>query len=165
MLLSTCSGIYKDFHDLQGFCCCCCWNASVGMNKNKQQVCFPLRSYSLSEALQLLLQRPHFTSQGQLQPRYELFFTAQFYSTRNTHTHRMVEVRRGLWKLSGPTMSCSNTESRLHRIMSTWVLNISREGDSTVSLDSLFQYSVISQQNSFSSLSSDKATCVSVCAC
>lgn len=59
MLLSTCSGIYKDFHDLQGFYCCFCWNASVGMNQAKQQACFPLRSFSISAALQLLHTHTH----------------------------------------------------------------------------------------------------------
>ena len=34
------------------------------------------------------------------------------------------------------------TYSRLHRTLSRWVLNISREGDSTTSLGSLFQCSV-----------------------
>ena len=34
------------------------------------------------------------------------------------------------------------TYSRLHRTLSRWVLNISREGDSTASLGSLFQGSV-----------------------
>jgi len=34
------------------------------------------------------------------------------------------------------------TYSRLHRTLSRWVLNMSREGDSTSSLGSLFQCSV-----------------------
>jgi len=39
------------------------------------------------------------------------------------------------------------TYSRLHRTLSRWVLNISREGDSTASLGSLFQGSVTLRVN------------------
>lgn len=47
--------------------------------------------------------------------------------------HSMAGVRRELWR--------SFTWTRFYRIVSRQVLNISR-GDSTASLDSLFQYSV-----------------------
>jgi len=55
----------------------------------------------------------------------------------NSHTesqnHRIVGVGRDLCGSSSPTPL---TYSRLHRILSRWVLNISREGDSTTSLGS-----------------------------
>lgn len=57
--------------------------------------------------------------------------------------HRMVEVGRESWRSSSPTSLTSRvTYSILHRITSNRVLNISRDGDSTASLSSLFQCSV-----------------------
>ena len=55
------------------------------------------------------------------------------------------------------------TYSRLHRTLSRQVLNISREGDSTTSLGSLFQGSAPSERRS-SSLCSAGTSSASVCA-
>jgi len=57
---------------------------------------------------------------------------------------------------------CPNrvTQSRGHRTLSRQVLNISREGDSTTSLGSLFQCS----EGRSSSSCSDGTSCASVCA-
>ena len=55
----------------------------------------------------------------------------------------MVGVGKDLCGSSSPTPCRSRvTYSRLHRTLSRWVLNISREGDSTTSLGSLFQCSI-----------------------
>ena len=54
--------------------------------------------------------------------------------------HRMVRVGRDLGESPSPTPCASRvTHSRLHRTLFRWVLNISREGDSTTSLGNLFQ--------------------------
>ena len=62
----------------------------------------------------------------------------------NSQNHRTLGVGRDLCGSSSPTPPCRSSVaySRLHRILSRWVLNISREGDSTTSLGSLFQCSV-----------------------
>jgi len=58
-------------------------------------------------------------------------------------SHRMVGVRRDSGDhLVQPPCRSRVTYSRLHRTVSRWVLSISREGDSTTSLGSLFQCSV-----------------------
>ena len=55
----------------------------------------------------------------------------------------MAGVGRELCGSSSPTPCRSRvTYSRLQRTLSRWVLKISREGDSTTSLGSLFQCSV-----------------------
>jgi len=60
----------------------------------------------------------------------------------NEQNHRAVRVGRDLCGSSSPTLCRSRvTTSRLHRTLSRWVLNISREGDSTTSLGSLLQCS------------------------
>jgi len=60
-----------------------------------------------------------------------------------TQNHRMVGVGRDLWGSPSPTPCPSRVAySRLQRTLSRRVLNISREGDSTASLGSLFQCSV-----------------------
>jgi len=60
-----------------------------------------------------------------------------------SQNHRMVRVGSDLCGSPSPTPCRSRvTPSRLHRTVSRQVLNISREGDSTTSLGSLFQCSV-----------------------
>ena len=60
-----------------------------------------------------------------------------------SQNHRIVGVGRDLCGSPSPTPCRSRvTHSRLHRTLSRWVLNISREGDSTASLGSLGQGSV-----------------------
>ena len=60
-----------------------------------------------------------------------------------SQNHRMVGVGRDLWGSPSPTPCPSRvTQSRLHRTALRWVLNISREGDSTAPLGSLGQGSV-----------------------
>lgn len=54
--------------------------------------------------------------------------------------HRVAEVGRALWSLSGPATSSRRvTCSRLIRAMSSQHFNISKDGDSTTSLGGLFQ--------------------------
>ena len=55
------------------------------------------------------------------------------------------------------------TYSRLHRILSRWVLNVSREGDSTTSLGSLFQCSVTLRGKKFFLMFSWNFLCFSLC--
>jgi len=60
--------------------------------------------------------------------------------------HRITDVRgwKGpLWVTQSNPLPKQVTQSRLHRTLSRSVLNISREGDSTTSLSSLGQGSVI----------------------
>jgi len=60
-----------------------------------------------------------------------------------SQNHRMFGVGRALCGSSSPTPCRSRViYSRLHKTLSRRVLNISREGDSTTSLGSLFQCSV-----------------------
>jgi len=54
----------------------------------------------------------------------------------------MLGVGRDLCGSSSPTHLPKQSHLLLHRTFSRWVLNISREGDSTTSLGSLFQCSV-----------------------
>jgi len=55
----------------------------------------------------------------------------------------MTGVRRDFWRSPTSTLSAKTVPySRLHRKTPSWVLNISREGDSTTSPGSLFQGSV-----------------------
>jgi len=55
------------------------------------------------------------------------------------------------------------TYSRLHRILSRWVLNISREGDSTISLGSLGQGSVTLREKKFFLMFRRNLLCLSLC--
>ena len=56
------------------------------------------------------------------------------------YLHRIMAVGRDLWSSLSPTPYYSRFPySRLHRKVSRWVLSISREGDFTTSLGSLFQ--------------------------
>ena len=58
--------------------------------------------------------------------------------------HRTIGVGKDLWVSSNPTpLQKQVLQSRLHRKQSRWILNISREGNSTASLGSLFQCTVI----------------------
>jgi len=64
-------------------------------------------------------------------------------AARESQNDSMVGVGRDLCGSPSPTPCRSRvTHSRLHRTLSRWVLNISREGDSTPSLGSLCQGSV-----------------------
>ena len=70
----------------------------------------------------------------------------EYWRITKSQNHRITEW----WELEGTSVGlvvqpiCQSrvTYSRLHRTLSRWVLNISREGDSTTSLGSLFQCSV-----------------------
>jgi len=55
------------------------------------------------------------------------------------------------------------TYSRLHRILSRWVLNISREGDSTTYLGSLFQCSVTLRGKKFFLMFRRNFLCFNLC--
>ena len=59
-------------------------------------------------------------------------------ASTESQNHRIVGAGRDL---CGSPCQSRVTQSRLHRILSRRVLNISREGDSTTSLGSLFQCS------------------------
>jgi len=66
-----------------------------------------------------------------------------FFPGVDPQNHRTVRIGRDLCGSSSPTPCRSRvTQSRLHRTLSRWVLNISREGDSTAPLGNLFQCSV-----------------------
>lgn len=54
------------------------------------------------------------------------------------YLHRLAEVERYLWKLYSPAQSRVSC-SRLLRVVSSWVSSISRERDSTASLENLCQ--------------------------
>ena len=57
--------------------------------------------------------------------------------------HRIVGFGKNLWRPSSPTPLLKQVpHSRSRRKASRWVLNVSRGGDSTISLGSLFQCSV-----------------------
>jgi len=71
------------------------------------------------------------------------FWRADFGLFTESQNHRMFGVGRDLCGSPSPTPCQSRVAySRLHRNLSRQVLNISREGDSTTSLGSLFQCSV-----------------------
>jgi len=76
-----------------------------------------------------------------------------FLNTRRiteSQNHRMFGVGRDLCGSPSPTPCPSRvTQSRLHRTLSRWVLDISREGDSTASLGSLFQCSITLRMKKF----------------
>lgn len=60
-------------------------------------------------------------------------------------------VGRDFWRSSSPTPPLKQVPySILHRKVSRWVLNMSREGNSTISLLSLFQSSVTLMVKMFS---------------
>jgi len=62
---------------------------------------------------------------------------SQNHRIRESQNHSMVGVSRDLCGSPSPTPCQSRvTQSRLQRTLSRWVLNISREGDSTTSLGS-----------------------------
>ena len=76
----------------------------------------------------------------------------------------MVGVGRDLCGSPSPPPCRSRvTHSRLHRTLSRWVWNISREGDSTASLGSLYQCSVILRGKKFFLMFSWNFLCFSLC--
>ena len=78
--------------------------------------------------------------------------------------YRMVGAGRDLCGSPSPTPCWSRvTQSRLHRTASKWVLNISREGDSTASLGSLCQGSVTLRGKKFFLMFSWNFLCFSLC--
>lgn len=77
--------------------------------------------------------------------------------------HRTVGVGRVLWRSSPTLLLKEDPESRLHRQMSSWFLNISREGESITSFGSKFQCFVTLKKRSFSSWS-DGTFSIPVCA-
>lgn len=76
-------------------------------------------------------------------------------------------VRKGTSKdhLVQPPCSSRFSYSRLHRIMSGWVLSVSRVGEYTASLGYLFQCSVTLKVNKGFFSHSGRMSYVSVCAC
>ena len=81
-----------------------------------------------------------------------------------SQNHRMVGVGRDLCMSSSPTpLPSRDSYSRLHRTLSRWVLNISREGDSTTSLGSLFQCSVTLRGKNFFLMFRRNFLCLSLC--
>jgi len=62
-----------------------------------------------------------------------------------------------------PSCRSRTTYSRLHRTLSRWVLNISREGESTTSLGSLFQCSVTLRGKKFFLMFRQNFLCFSLC--
>ena len=76
----------------------------------------------------------------------------------------MAGVGRDLCRSSSPTPCRSRvTYSRLHRTLSRRVLNISREGDSTTSLGSLFQCSITLRGKKFFLMFRRNFLCFSLC--
>jgi len=85
----------------------------------------------------------------------------QFTESQN---NRMVGVGRALCGSPSPTPFQSRvTYSRLHKMLSGWVLIISREGDSTTSLGSLGQCSIILRGKKFFLMFSWNFLCFSLC--
>lgn len=59
----------------------------------------------------------------------------------SSQNHRMVGIGKDLWRSPSPMFLLKQlTESRLSRIVSMWVLNVSREEESTTSLNSLLKH-------------------------
>jgi len=77
----------------------------------------------------------------------------------------MFGVGRDLCGSSSPTplLKQGHLDPRLHRTLSRWVLNISREGDSTSSLGSLGQGSVTLRGKKFFFMFSWNFLCFSLC--
>ena len=83
---------------------------------------------------------------------------------RESQNYRMLRGGRDLCGSSSPTPCSSRvTQSRLHRTASRWVLNFSREGDSTTSLGNLFQCSVTLRVKKFFLMFSWNFLCFSLC--
>ena len=81
-----------------------------------------------------------------------------------SQNHRMFRVGRDLCGSSSPSPCQSRvTQSRLHRTASRQVLNISREGDSTTSLGSLFKGSVTLRGKKFFLMFRRNFLCLSLC--
>ena len=86
------------------------------------------------------------------------------WSATQSQNHRMFGIGRDLYGSSiQPSCRSRVTYSRLHRTLSRRVLNISREGDSTTSLSSLFQCSVTLRGKKFFLISSWNFLCFSLC--
>ena len=68
-----------------------------------------------------------------------------------TQNHRIIGIGRNLWRTSSPIPSLKQVPpyNRLQKKVSRWVLNISREKDSKISLGSFFQFSVASKVKRF----------------
>ena len=81
-----------------------------------------------------------------------------------SQNHRMLGVGRDLCGSPSPTPCRSRvTQSRPQRTLSRWVLNISREGDSTASLGSLGQGSVTLRGKKFFLIFRRNFLCLSLC--
>lgn len=78
--------------------------------------------------------------------------------------HRVMEVGRGLLRSSSPA-PCSHrvSYSRLPRIVSSWVLSISQDGDSAISLGNLFQCLTMLTVKKMFLLCSDGFSCFNLC--
>ena len=88
----------------------------------------------------------------------------QLYLHYQEDNHRMVGVGRDLCGSSSPTpLLKQGHPERLHRTASRQVLNISREGDSTTSLGSLFQGSVTLRRKKFFLMFRRNFLCFSLC--
>ena len=94
-------------------------------------------------------------------PLEACYFYFQFTESQN---HSMVGVGSDLCGSSSPTPCQSRvTYSRLHRTLSRWVLNISREGDATTSLGNLFQCSITLRGKKFFLMFRWNFLCFSLC--
>jgi len=99
-----------------------------------------------------------------ISPITHLIFKLKSPSFTESQNHGMVRVGRDLCGSSSPTsLPKQGHYSRLHRTLSRWVLNISREGDSTTSLGSLFQGSITLRGKLFFLMFSWNFLCFSLC--
>jgi len=77
---------------------------------------------------------------------------------------RIIGTGRNFWESPNPTLLLKQVHcSRLYRKASSWVLNISREDDSSTSLGSLFQFSVTRTVKEFSCMFLWNFLCCSFC--